>query len=104
MRIAALLLLFGITYLLILRPVKKQLIRSLNADPAEKPSAIGIQTGGRCSRRCRSATNFSDRVPGAARMSVRRWRGLKNDIATRVKHEPVSASRFVQNWIREGDR
>jgi hypothetical protein len=96
-RLAALLLLFGITYLLVLRPVKKQLIRSLNTAPPRAPrlasksaDAAALQEG----------NEITDRVPGARPELAR----LKDDIATRVKHEPVSASRLVQSWIRDGER
>jgi flagellar M-ring protein FliF len=93
-RIACLLLLFGITYLFILRPVKAQLIRSLNAVPpkgrARLPNgdAAGLPEG----------DELAERVPGARPELAR----LKDDIATRVKQEPLSASRLVQSWIKNG--
>ncbi len=110
-RIAAMLLLFGITYLLILRPVKAQLIRSLNAvQPKRLASRSGAATSGAAVSGAAGATSLpdgdelSDRVPGAAPQQRPQMVRLRDDISTRVKQEPVSASRFVQNWIRDGER
>ncbi len=97
-RIATLLLLFGVTYLLILRPVKKQLIRSLNAVQPKNNARLGAESGETAA--LPEGDEISDRVPGARPELAR----LKDDIATRVKHEPVSASRLVQSWIRNGER
>ncbi len=110
-RIAALLLLFCITYLLILRPVKAQLIRSLNAVQPKSSGRLASRSGAATSGAGVSGTaslpdgdELSDRVPGAAPHQRPLMVQLRDDISTRVKHEPVSASRFVQNWIRDGER
>jgi flagellar M-ring protein FliF len=95
-RIACLLLLFGITYLLILRPVKAQLIRSLNA--VQPRSRARLAKGDAAS--LPEGNDLAERVPGARPELAR----LKDDIATRVKHEPVAASRLVQSWIKDGER
>jgi len=94
-RIAALLLLFGITYLVVLRPVKKQLIRSLNAPPSKNVADLAPPDSV-----ASPALPESDE-PVHERPAMTQ---LKDDIATRVKQEPVSASRLVQSWIRDGEK
>jgi len=111
-RIASLLLLFGITYLVILRPVKKQLIRSLNAVPPKSSGRLAARSCAATSGAGISgdasalpeADELSDRVPGIASQQRPQMAKIRDDISTRVKQEPLSASRFVQNWIRDGDR
>ncbi len=94
-RIAALLLLFLITYLMVLRPVQKQLIRSLNALPAKDRARLDSK-GATAS----PALPESDEMAGERPAMMQ----LKDVIASRVKQEPVSASRLVQGWIRDGAR
>ncbi len=108
-RIAALLLLFCITYLLLLRPVKAQLIRSLNSIPPKGSARLDSKAGAAVSGAAGAQTlpegdELADYVPGAAPHQRPKMVQLRDDISTRVKHEPVSASRFVQNWIRDGER
>jgi flagellar M-ring protein FliF len=94
-RIAALLLLFAVTYMMVLRPVQRQLIRSLNA-PAQKDSARLASKGAAASPALPESDEMNQERPALTR--------LKDDIASRVKKEPVSASRLVQGWIRDGGR
>jgi flagellar M-ring protein FliF len=107
-RLASLLLLFCVTYLLVLRPVKKQLIHALNAAPkdsARLASASGAgKSGAANAHSLPQGDQLSDRVPGATSNQRPQMVQLRDDISARVKHEPVSASRFVQNWIRDGER
>ena len=102
-RIAALLLIFAITYLVILRPVKKQLIRSLNAIQPKPRLASGAAASGTAGA-LPEGDNLSDRVPGVAPQQRSEMAQVRDEISSRVKQEPLSASRFVQNWIRDGDR
>jgi flagellar M-ring protein FliF len=99
-RIAALLLIFGLTYLIVLRPVKQQLIRALNAVPTRPSARLASKAGAALPE----SDDLSDRVPGVAPQQRSQMAKVRDDISTRVKHEPVSASRFVQNWIRDEDR
>ena len=96
-RIAALLLLFLVTYLLVLRPVKKQLIRSLNATHPKEAAALAAGSGAAADPALPEgeATGSTER-PQMAR--------LKEDITSRVRTEPASAARLVQDWIRNGER
>jgi flagellar M-ring protein FliF len=103
-RIAALLLLFAVTYLVILRPVKKQLIRSLNAIQPKPRLASRSGAGASGAAALPEGDDLSDRVPGVAPQQRSEMAKVRDEISTRVKQEPLSASRFVQNWIRDGDR
>jgi len=102
-RIAAMLLLFGITYLMLLRPVKKQLIRSLNAVQPKDGARLGSRSGTGSTAALPGSDEFANHVPGAGQRERPQLTRLKDDISTRVKHEPVSASRLVQSWIKEGE-
>jgi flagellar M-ring protein FliF len=95
-RIAALLLLFAVTYLIVLRPVKQQVMRSLN---------LALPTESACSGNVAHPSfptgDDAANLPGTERP---RLTHLKDEIATRVKQEPASASRLVQSWISDGER
>jgi len=90
-RMAAMLLLFGVTYLLVLRPVKKQIIKALNS--ADHRAELASAT-------VASAAALSEPMAeeGVGGSDVKK---LKAEISTRVKQEPLSASRLVQSWLRE---
>jgi flagellar M-ring protein FliF len=93
-RIAAMLLLFLVTYLLVLRPVKKQLIRSLNAAHPKHAAALAGGAGAEPALAEGGGAGSTERPPMTR---------LKEDISSRVRTEPVSASRLVQSWIRNGE-
>jgi flagellar M-ring protein FliF len=96
-RIAALLLLFLVTYLLVLRPVKKQLIRSLKAAQPKEAAALGANSRA-------GADPALPESEGSGPQERPQMARLKDDISSRVRTEPVSASRLVQDWIRNGER
>jgi flagellar M-ring protein FliF len=100
-RIAALLLLFCITYLLILRPVKKQVLHALNSGQAQKALP---GSGKDASRSLPEGDELSGIVAGAGQPERPQLVRLKNEISTRIKQEPTSASRLVQSWLKDGDR
>jgi len=93
-RIAALLLLFLVTYALVLRPVKKQLIRSLKAAHPKEALAANSVAG---------AEGALPEGEGAGAQERPQMARLKHDISGRVRTEPVSAARLVQDWIRNGE-
>lgn len=95
-RIVSLLLLFCVTYLLVLRPVKKQLIRALNMPPASHPANLAHATSAGAAL---ADGGEPDSLPSGPRQVMK----LKESITTRVKQEPASASRLVQSWIRDGE-
>jgi flagellar M-ring protein FliF len=101
-RMAVLLLLFYITYLAILRPVKNQLIRSLNEEHQKGNRRLASKSGSDAPALSEN-DELLNRVSGAAQHERPRMAALRDDISARVKHEPSSAARFVQEWIRDGD-
>jgi flagellar M-ring protein FliF len=102
-RIAVLLLLFSVTYLLVLRPVKKQLLRSLNPAQPEQVAELGASSGAGTAPALPEGEG-ADQAASASQQERPPMAQLKNDISTRVRNEPVSASRLVQSWIRNGER
>jgi flagellar M-ring protein FliF len=102
-RIAVLLLLFSVTYLLVLRPVKKQLIRSLNAAQPKRGTALGANSSAGTDPALPEGEG-TERANGAGLQARPQIGRLKQDISARVRNEPVSASRLVQSWIRNGER
>lgn len=96
MRYVGLALLFLVVYWLVLRPVKKQALAAFRELP------------GRASARMMPPAAA---VPGAlgpvdaagiAGEEGKRAGQLKRQLAEKVKAEPASASRLVQNWVQEG--
>ncbi len=93
-RIAALLVIFGLTYLLLLRPVKKQIMIALSM-PRAPDAAAQLAAAGLAG----VAMPVSDPALQAEASQMAR---LKTDIVDRVKREPASASRLVQSWLKQG--
>ena len=97
LRIVGILILFLAVYVLFLRPIKK------NAVDAFQQLARGRATeklkghGG-----SRPQLEADELELGTATPEVKRAAALKQHLLEKVKAEPVSASRLVQSWIREG--
>jgi flagellar M-ring protein FliF len=92
--------LFAIVYLLILRPIQKQLVTAFRELPgrlAQIPKELGAAggTGGH-------ATAALEIESPAGGEGARRASALKRQLTEKVKAEPAAASRLVQSWIREG--
>lgn len=94
-RYAALILLFLLAYMLLLRPVKKQLLttfRELPARIASKNSPLSADS--------------AELTPGTGLASLppeqQRAIALKKQLVEKVKGEPVAASQLIQAWLREG--
>lgn len=83
LRYAALLVLFLFAYVLLLRPVKKQIVTTFKELPAQIQSA-------------------QNQLPGSSEPDGKMTLALKKQLVDKVKAEPVSASRLVQAWLREG--
>jgi flagellar biosynthesis/type III secretory pathway M-ring protein FliF/YscJ len=107
LRYLALACLFGGVYLLVLRPVKKQVLtalRELPARPATRLLATGeVQAAGLSGGRREGSlpevlgVAETEDNPALKKLSV-----LKNHLVEKVKTEPAGASQLVQNWLREG--
>ena len=101
LRYAGLLVLFGIVYVLILRPVKNRMVAILETpvQPQLVATAAGEMAG-------QHGEHPSLTAIGAAALSggtpeVRQAVALKKELAAKVKEDPQSASRLIQNWLRE---
>jgi len=110
LRYAALFLLFAVVYLLMLRPVKKQLMLMLQgpkqaALPAGTAVAVapGLPAGVSATSAAvaaLTAESMTD-VPAEVQQSVI----LKKQLVKKVKEDPEGASRLIQNWMRvEGEQ
>jgi flagellar M-ring protein FliF len=93
-RYAALILMFLLVYVLLLRPVKKQILKIFRELPARTASEKA-QTGGAGGR------------PGLEQEVVtlpieqQRSLTLKKQLIDKVKSEPTAASQLVQAWLHE---
>jgi len=88
--------LFAIVYLLMLRPIKQNLVKAFRELPAKLAPPVGAlgASGG-------AAATAEIELPGASESS-RRATALKKQLTEKVKSEPAASSRLVQSWIREG--
>jgi flagellar M-ring protein FliF len=90
--------LFAIVYLLMLRPIKKELLGTLRALPGQiaRPAREQYKAG------ASAPTLLSEvevQMPAGVE-DARRASTLKRQLAEKVKAEPAAASRLVQSWIR----
>jgi flagellar M-ring protein FliF len=94
LRYAGIAALFLIVYLLVLRPVKKQLVAAFRELPARvahsardlgRPAAVEVELPESSEQGRRAAT-------------------LKKQLTQKVKTEPAAAGRLVQSWMRESGR
>jgi flagellar M-ring protein FliF len=93
-RYAALILLFLLAYVLLLKPMKKQILTTLRELPAkvsEKTQVAGV-VGGQLSPSQDMMT-----LPPEQQRSLT----LKKQLIDKVKSEPVATSQLVQAWIHE---
>ncbi|MDR3764999.1 MAG: flagellar basal-body MS-ring/collar protein FliF [Acidobacteriota bacterium] len=93
-RILAMLLIFAVTYLFVLRPVKKQMVLAL---AAHKPGV------GRLAGAGADGGSLSEGDP-ALQAEATQMARLKTDISDHVQREPASATRLVQSWLKQGTR
>ena len=94
LRYAGVLLLFLIVYILVLRPVKKQMLAAFRELPArllrEQGKAKAVESAPQVELDLPLGTDDS-----------RRAAALKKRLTEKVKAEPAAASRLIQTWIRE---
>ncbi len=104
LRYAALLLMFLLVYLLVLRPIKNQFVSILKSPPrallqagAAAQLGAGAEAGG-------VAAPPAALVLDGPSAEVNRTIQLKKELVNKVKSDPESASRLVQNWVRETEK
>jgi flagellar M-ring protein FliF len=109
-RYAILLLLFGLIYVLILRPVKNQLLRTFQqaaegaATQHTLSTAVATESGGQSFPGI-STQELTEadlqRELGQTTSEVQRVVYLKKHLTDKVKRDPGSASLLIRHWIRE---
>ncbi|HLY65855.1 MAG TPA: flagellar M-ring protein FliF C-terminal domain-containing protein, partial [Chloroflexota bacterium] len=91
--------LFGSVYLLLLRPVKKQVMSVLKELPLRPSPQLLAEAG-------RGAQTIGDGVAGAAELmatpAMKKLSTLKSQLVDKVKSEPAGASQLLQSWLKEG--
>jgi flagellar M-ring protein FliF len=97
LRYVGLLLLFGMVYLLILRPVKNQVVHMLARPGMAMPGAGGSETAGAL----HSGVAGALPAAGDGHSEVSEAVALKKDLVARVKQDPDAAGRVIQTWMRE---
>jgi flagellar M-ring protein FliF len=105
LRYAALFALFALVYLLMLRPVKKQVLAMLRlpAVAGGAPAlAAGAANAAAAMAGAKAVANLEAEILNAdVTPEVSRAIALKKQLVTKVKEDPESASRLIQNWLRE---
>jgi len=105
-RYGALLLLFLLVYLLVLRPIQRQIVATFRELPRQLKAAA---TAGAALKEAGTAA-VAGKEQGAAAEApelaespgeVRQAVLLKKNLLDKVKREPATASRLIQNWVRE---
>jgi flagellar M-ring protein FliF len=89
-RYATILLLFLLAYLLLLRPLKKQLIATFRELPARVAAASQLKGA------------QSDSEGGSLTAEQQRAAALNKQLVEKVREEPATTSRLIQSWIHEG--
>jgi flagellar M-ring protein FliF len=100
-RYVVLLLLFGIVYLLVLRPVKDRLMKSFE-QAAAKPALAGASLENLTPQEL--AALSQDQLQedlGKSSSDVERVVRLKKHLTEKVKHDPAQASLLIRQWINE---
>jgi flagellar M-ring protein FliF len=107
LRYAALLALFAVVYLLILRPVKRKFIEVLGTPARASLSASGGAGSGGIAGVLGGAEGNLAALPsetaGGIAGEVQQAVLLKKHITNKVKEDPEGASRVIQGWIRESE-
>jgi len=94
-RYAALFLLFVLVYVLLLRPLKKQLITTFRELPAritQKQQMTAIK----------GAELAVAQDMGALSAEQQRAAALKRQLVDKVKTEPAATGKLIQAWLHEG--
>jgi|HubBroStandDraft_1064217.scaffolds.fasta_scaffold00910_11 flagellar M-ring protein FliF len=94
-RYAALILLFLLVYVLLLRPLKKQLMTTFR----ELPSKLAAKNTPAPNPAELPAGQEAQMTPEQARAAA-----LKKQLVEKVKAEPASTGKLIQSWLHEGVR
>ena len=108
-RYGALFLLFLLIYMLVLRPIKRQIVTTFQELPRqlgmarEAREALPASARGVAAARAddASALEASLQELGDSPLEAKQAVLLKKNLLDKVKKEPASASRLIQNWMRQ---
>jgi flagellar M-ring protein FliF len=102
-RYVMLLALFAVIYLLVLRPVKDQLMKAFEQTGARMGALAGAEN---LSPEVLAALAGSAQLPGAAGggVDIARVIELKKQLTDKVRREPAQASILIRQWLNEGKR
>jgi flagellar M-ring protein FliF len=101
-RYLVLLLLFAAIYMLVLRPVKEQLMKSFQRAGAPTPALAGGSMEGLSAQEMAALSEEQLREDlGRTNSDVERVIRLKKHLTDKVKREPVQASILIRQWINE---
>ncbi len=108
-RYGALVLLFLLIYMLILRPIKRQIVATFRELPkqlgmgkiAREALPAGVSGGLSAKGDDTASVEASISQLGGASMEAKQAVLLKKNLLDKVKKEPATASRLIQNWMRQ---
>jgi flagellar M-ring protein FliF len=96
LRYVAVFALFAVVYLLVLKPVKKQVLAMLE-QPIFSPALAGATAAAFDAKGNPVALPPGNAMPADVQEVV----ALKKQLVTKVKEDPDAASRLIQNWLRK---
>jgi flagellar M-ring protein FliF len=103
LRYVGLAVLFALVYLLILRPVKKQMIALLQA-PLHHGLPVSNAAGGTAAALAAEGSVAGLPKPAdSVSLEVQEAVALKKAVVSKVNADPEAASRLIQNWLRESE-
>jgi flagellar M-ring protein FliF len=108
-RYGALIILFLMIYMLVLRPIKRQIVTTFQELPKQlgmsrvsREALPGTAPGALASKGDDKATlEASLSQLGDSPMEAKQAVLLKKNLLDKVKKEPATASRLIQNWMRQ---
>ena len=108
-RYAGLAVIFLLIYLIVLRPLKRQIVAVLAVEQPQLPPGSRQQRAlGKGETPQSELTVETEGGEGARELTeinteVKRTVVLKNQLVERIKKNPEAASRLIQNWVRQGE-
>ena len=108
-RYGALIILFLLIYMLVLRPIKRQIVTTFQELPKQLGMAKAVREALPGSVAGIPATKGDDTANleasisqlGGSSMEAKQAVMLKKNLLEKVKKEPATASRLIQNWMRQ---
>lgn len=104
LRYAALFAIFLLVYLLVLRPVQKQVVKILQHPAKSLPAATaaGALPAGEGAAGIDGFVPLAN-LPDRPSPEVSQAIHLKRELVKKIKSDPQAASRLVENWVRESE-